>query len=209
MKNTIFISTVHEEIGKCNSDELYKIFDKICPEVIFLEALDDTYSNYQQCLFSSWGIYHKKLELKAIQKYCNNASFTYVPVLDSALQGAFDKNSDIICQSIEFQNLLLNFQSLASELGFGFLNIIESIRLYEEMTKFGNSLINNNDLNKAVADEIDAYENSMIRNIISYCRNNQFYKAIFMCGVAHRISIIEKLSKLNSQEDLKMNWIIF
>ena len=208
MQNITFISTIHEEIGKCNSDELYNIIEKISPEVVFLEALDNTYSNYQQYLFSSWGTYHKKLEIKAIQKYCSNTSFTYVPVLESGLYGAFDKKSDIICQNIEFQKLLSNFNSLASELGFVFLNSTESIKLYEEMTILGNSLLNNTDLNKAVDDDIEVYENSMIRNIGSYCRNNKFNRAIFMCGVAHRKSIIEKVSKFNLQEEVKVNWII-
>jgi hypothetical protein len=209
MQNITFISTVHEEIGKCNSDELHKIIEKISPEVVFLEALDDTYSNYEQYLFSSWGTYHRKLEIKAIQKYCSNTSFVYVPVLDSALFGAFDKKSDIICKNIEFQKLLCNFQSLASELGFKFLNSTDSIRLYEEMTNLGNSLLSHTDLNKAVDEDIEAYENSMLQNIASYCRNNQFNRGIFMCGVAHRKSILEKVSKFNSQEEVNVDWMIY
>ena len=41
--------------------------------------------------------------------------------------------------------------------------------------------------------DIDAYENSMIRNIYSYWNNNHFSSAIFMCGAAYRKSIIEKI----------------
>jgi hypothetical protein len=29
-----------------------------------------------------------------------------------------------------------------------------------------------------------------------------------MCGVAHRKSILEKLSKFNTQEKVKVNWLI-
>jgi hypothetical protein len=47
MHNITFISTIHKEIGKCNAEELYKIIKKLNPEVIFLEAVDETYSNYE------------------------------------------------------------------------------------------------------------------------------------------------------------------
>ena len=37
MHNITVISTNHKEIGKCNSEELYKIVESINPEVIFEE----------------------------------------------------------------------------------------------------------------------------------------------------------------------------
>ena len=49
----------------------------------------------------------------------------------------------------------------------------------------------------------------MMRNIYSYCRDNQFEKAVFMCGVAHRHSIIEKIGSFNSKENMNLNWGIF
>lgn len=57
--------------------------------------------------------------------------------------------------------------------------------------------------------DIDEYENSMMRNIYSYCNNNQFSSAIFMCGVAHRKSIIEKIEKFNAREQVKINWVVY
>jgi len=59
MHHITFISTIHKEIGKCNAIELYKIIDKLSPEVIFLEAIDETYSEYEKYLYSTWGVYHK------------------------------------------------------------------------------------------------------------------------------------------------------
>ena len=61
MKKITFISTVHKGIGKCNADELYNILNEICPDVIFFEALDETYSKYEEMLFSQSGVYYKKL----------------------------------------------------------------------------------------------------------------------------------------------------
>lgn len=209
MYKITFVSTMHKEIGKCNADELYKIIEKESPEVIFLEALDETYSNYEKYVFSSYGVYHRKLEIKAIQKYCYNQSFTYVPVLDIEMSDAFENKFKIVCENTQYQKMIDNYNLLASELGFQFLNSSESIRLHEKMRMFADHLLNDNELNKLANKDIDAYENSMIRNIYSYCRDNQFDTAIFMCGVAHRKSIIEKVGKFNTQEKMSLNWVIY
>ncbi len=52
MHNIIFVSTMHNEIGNCNAEELHKIIERLNPEVIFLEAVDETYSPYEQYLWS-------------------------------------------------------------------------------------------------------------------------------------------------------------
>lgn len=209
MHNITFISTIHEEHGKCNADELQKIMEEINPEVIFLEALENTYSNYDKLLFTSFGIYHKKLEINAIQKHSISAMFEYVPVLDIGLSDTFEKKYGLICENIEWQKMLDDYKSLAEEQGFQFLNSAKSIALQEEMRMFENRLLKNHEINIANDINIDAYENSMMRNIYSYCKSNQFNKAIFMCGDAHRKSILEKMENYNSQETIKLNWLNF
>ncbi len=209
MHNITFISTVHKENGKCNADELCEIIKKISPEVIFLEALDQTYSNYESSLFSSFGVFHKKLEIKALQKYNFNTSFEYVPVLDNGMSEAFERKYNIVCEDKELQKLIDNLNSLAGEQGFKFLNSVESIRLHDEMRMLEASILNGSEINKAANEDIDAYENSMIRNIYSYCKSREFNTAIFMCGAAHRKSIIEKIEKLKAQEETDISWTIF
>lgn len=49
MHHITFISTIHAEIGKYNAEELYKIIEKLKPGIIFLEAVDETYSEYKNC----------------------------------------------------------------------------------------------------------------------------------------------------------------
>jgi hypothetical protein len=173
MYNITFISTRHNEIGKCNPDELCKIIEKIRPEVIFLEALEDTYSKYDDSLFSSFGVYHKKLEISAIQKYSFfNNPFDYVPVLNNELSDAFERKYSIVCQNQGFQKLLDNFSYLTAEHGFEFLNSIECIKLQEEMRMLEPLILKDIELEKAVNVDIDEYENSMLQNIYSYCKNN-------------------------------------
>jgi len=84
MHHITFISTVHKENGKCNSDELCEIIEKISPDVIFLEALENTYSDYDEMRFSSFGVFHNKLEIRAIQKYSFNINWKYVQFRNTA-----------------------------------------------------------------------------------------------------------------------------
>ncbi len=207
--NITFISTIHKEIGKCNVDELCAILEKINPDVVFLEALESTYSNYEKKIFSSLGIYHQRLEIKAIQKYSKNFHFEYVPVLDGGLSQSFDNKYNIVCENIQFRRMFNHYNSLAFEHGFQFLNSPESIKLQENMRMFESHLLKDTQLNEAVNEDMHAYENSMIRNIYLYCKSNQFDKAVFMCGVAHRRSIIEMIGRFNSQEKLDLHWEVY
>ena len=209
MHNITLISTVHKETGNCNAVELCKIIEKISPEVIFLEALDDTYSDYQSSLFSLFGVSHEKLEIGAIQILGLTASFEYVPVLDIGLSDVFERKYNIVCENIELQNLIDNFTDLAKKNGFKFLNSVDSIKLQEEMRVLENGLLGSRELKTSFDKDIDEYENSMIRKVYSYCKENHFRTAIFMCGVAHRQSIIRKMAKYNAQEETDVNWIVF
>lgn len=49
----------------------------------------------------------------------------------------------------------------------------------------------------------------MINNIYSFCEKNHFNNAIFMCGSAHRKSIIEKINNMSSELTSNINWHIF
>ncbi|MBP2834230.1 hypothetical protein J8281_18685 [Aquimarina sp. U1-2] len=209
MHNITFISTIHREIGKCNAEELYSIIDKLGPEVIFLEAIDETYSAYEKFLFSTYGVFHKKLEISAIQKYSFNTSFQYVPVCENGLSDAFHKKINLVCKNRELQKLIDNFNYLAAENGFEFLNSLECINLQEEMRVLESRIINNIEINKTVNADIEAYEKPMIRNIYLYCSKNHFSSAIFMCGAAHRKSIIEKIEKSKTEELVDLTWTIF
>ena len=106
------------------------------------------------------------------------------------------------------QQLIDNYNFLAENQGFKFLNSLESINLQEELRVLETRLINS-DLDKIVKADIDAYESPMIRNIYSYCNNNHFSSAIFMCGAAHRKSIIEKIEKSKTEEQVNLTWTIF
>ncbi|HZX75351.1 MAG TPA: hypothetical protein VFE57_13070, partial [Cyclobacteriaceae bacterium] len=164
---------------------------------------------YENYLFSTFGVYHKKLEISAIQKYSFNTSFEYVPVCENGLSDAFHRKIKIVSQNRELQKLIDNFNSLAGKHGFKFLNSFEGMNLQEEMRLLESHILNNSDLEKEVKTDIDAYENPMIRNIYSYCNSNHLGSAIFMCGAAHRKSIIEKIEKSMAEQQMNVAWTIF
>lgn len=210
MNSITFISTKHKEIGICNAEELYKIIEKIRPEVIFLEAIGNTYSDYEKFCFSTYGVHHRKLEIAAIQKYSYNNSFEYVPVCDDGLSHDYERKSQIIGENREWKKLIDNFNFLTETKGFEFLNSIESIKLHENIRELENHILKDNtEVETAFNTYIDKYESSMISNIYSYGKNNHFSSAIFMCGSAHRKSIIEKIEKAKVQEEVNLNWIVF
>jgi hypothetical protein len=202
----VFISTIHQETGKCNPDELCAIIKEINPNVIFLESLEKTYSKYQQYNFLNFDIFHHKLEICAIQKYYGKSNSNFIPVLDKPMSEAFETKYKLVCENIDFNKMQEDFNFIASTEGFDFLNSERSIELHEKMRHFENELLEGNDLNEKANQTIDEYENSMIQNIYKYCSENQFERGIFMCGNAHRKSIIEKIKKANNQ-DVKLNWV--
>jgi hypothetical protein len=209
MHNITFISTIHKEVGECNAEELYKIIKKLNPEVIFLEAVDETYSDYENYLFSTYGVYHKKLEISAIQKYNYDTSFENVPVCENYLPEAFHRKNKIVGQNSNLQKLMDNYISLAAKQGFKFLNSSESMNLQEEMRLLESEVLNNRELDQTVNAGINAYEDPMLRNIYSYCNNSDYSSAIFMCGAAHRKSIIEKIHEYEKKGELKLNWSFY
>lgn len=211
MSNITLVSTIHEENGKCNSDELLKIIEEIYPDVIFLEAFEASYTDYERYLFSTYGVFpnNKRLEIEAIQKYSQINSFKYVPVLDTELSDDFHRWLNIVEECSVCQKLIDDYRLLQMVCGFQFLNSEKSIQLLEDMRELKNHILGNNEVCQKANENIDAYENSMLRNIYAYSKENLFDKAIFMCGSAHRKSIIEKIEKYKAEGDLKLNWTFY
>jgi hypothetical protein len=207
--NITLISTVHKEIGFCNSEELYKILVSINPDVIFLEAFENSYSKYHQMQFSQFGVYHERLEIKAIQTFSQTHTFEYVPVLDIGLSDEFEKKITIVSENKKYQSLLDDYISLETNAGFEFLNSEKSIVLQKEMRDLENCLIDNAIFHQKVNESLDQYENSMLHNIYLFCKEKSFKKAVFMCGAAHRQTISQKIAEYEAKENLKLNWTFY
>jgi len=200
------ISTAHKENGKCNADELCNILKAIKPDVIFLEASQNCYNDYQKLMFNEFNQYHNRLELRAIQKLSSHQTFVYVPVLDLELSEEFDLKSKILIENEEFQDILNQYDRLEAEYGFQFLNARKQIEKMNNMREKENNIIQDNNLLITVNQNIDDYEHSMLRNIYSFYRNNSFENAVFMCGSAHRKTITEKIHDYSKSETINLDW---
>lgn len=209
MQTIILLSTVHKEIGNCNSNELLKIIENIRPDVIFLEALEKEYSTYDRMLFSQFEQYKERLEIKTLQNYMQNYSFEYVPVLDRGISDEFEKFVEFVAENDEHKRLMDNYTLMEMEGGFRFLNSNQSIKLHEEMRELANQIVGDKTLLQKANTSIDEYENTMLRNIYSYCNEKSFKTAIFMCGSAHRKSVIEKTRNYNQNISIEPKWVAF
>ncbi len=203
------ISTVHKEIGKCNSEELCKIIETLNPDVIFLEAFENSYSNYHDLLLSQFGVYQERLEFKALQIYSQNHTFQYVPVLNIELSDEFETKLEIVSNNIDYRSLMDNYILLETENGFQFLNSNKQITYQEQMKELENRIIDNTVMYEKANESIDAYEHSMLRNIYLFCKDNSFESAIFMCGAGHRKTITQKIKAYETEEKLKLNWTFY
>lgn len=119
------------------------------------------------------------------------------------------KKITIVSENKDYQILLDKYISLEMNGGFQFLNSERNIALQEEMRELENCIIKNEIFHQKVNASIDTYENSMLRNIYSFCKEKQFNKAIFMCGAAHRKTIIQKIVEYEAKENPKLNWIFY
>jgi hypothetical protein len=93
--------------------------------------------------------------------------------------------------------------------GFTFLNSDDCVNLHEQMSSLARGLLQARGINTQFDDDIDAYENEMIRNIYSFCEDNQFNTAVFVCGSAHRKSIMEKIEAETLLGRTNVKWTIY
>jgi hypothetical protein len=209
MHEITLVSTIHNENGLCNALELSKILYGINPSVVFLEAHYDTYSKYQRYNYKTFGVHHEKLEISAIQHLSKILQFQYVPVLESALNESFDKKVEITSSFAEIKKLLIDYRLLEKTSGFQFVNSKMSDHLQKLIRAKETEVLNNPEIDAAALESIDKYENSMMDNIYKYCSENDFDKAVFMCGVAHRKSLISKMESYNEKSRITINWKVF
>ena len=198
MKTVSLICTVHEEFGKANVHELHAILERIGPEVAFIEVP------------AAWGRErvdnHRGLESSALLKYRETHSLSLIPVDLSTPTASYFRDSERLFNYIErvskqYCQLLDNNKANMAEAGFSYLNGVlhESIQseIHDEVLRI---LEMRGDPSLTQAYEAwriqdDLREIEMISNIEKYGRENEFGRAVFLVGAAHRSSIIRKLGE--------------
>jgi hypothetical protein len=213
MYNITIIFSMHLEIGKCNSKELYRIIEKENPEIIFEEFdINRTENEYYKN-----GHYKYQngstVETFAIMDYLEKNKVVYIPV-DTYNVNYFPRvmYEKISNSSKEYDELIKQNFILSYEQGFPYLNSIECCDLMEKIHSIEEEVINKSN-DKKLFEEYKKWQiitenrdNEMLKNIYNYSKNHNFNNAIFIIGAEHRKSILEKINDYNSKETIKINW---
>lgn len=219
MYSITLVCTRHENLGRCNSNELYQIIASIKPEVIFEEIPPSYFDHYYK---------HKSkgnLESDTINLYLRNHLVKHIPIDSEKVP------SETFCK--EYEYLLKRIEGLADINGFNYRNYIDTFRTQVETHGFTylNSIYCDN-LNIELHDAIEKglqklndtklfqtsqlwkeinenRENEMLKNIYDYSKGHCFENAIFLIGAAHRKSIMKKIEECNKNEKVKLNWLFY
>ncbi len=212
MYNITLLSSFHNELGKCNSTELYKIIEELQPEVIFEELSHDVFD-----MIYTEGWPPQALEAITIKKYLKQYQIKHIPVDTCEKREAdfFNGYNIIFNKSFEYTQLLKQQLSLISLHGHLFLNSKSHIELLDKMHIIEDNVlsdINDFQLSNQYKLEMnlhDRREDKMLKNIYDYSKQYPYERALFICGAEHRKSLIEKALKCEWYEKVKLNWVFY
>ena len=219
MHNITLLGTRHEEAGFCSLKELYKIFERINPDVIFEEIPPSCFDEYYVAKT------RRNLETDTINKYLENHNILHIPVdSDNVPPDSFFEDLGHLHKCVEDLADIngFNYRTFSDRnsgysrmYGFQYLNSIHSIDVQDEINNAivnGLQKINNEKLYqtyKIWVDINDERENKMLHNIYNYSKEHIFENAIFMIGFGHRKSIMQKISEHEKTSEIKLNWIFY
>jgi hypothetical protein len=206
------VSTVHEEMALANVSALRAILERIQPEVIFLEVppadFDDCYENCSR----------ENLESKAVRQYREGRQVKLVPV-DLQIQSSdfSDDNNRYLfrrveAESREYCRLVDSNSANQRDRGFPYLSSEQSRELWSNIYgEIESSIKRMGDARlagicKSWVEINDRRENTMLENILHYCRENTFDKGVFLVGGAHRQNIIEKAREQTVIASTRIQW---
>lgn len=216
MYSITLIGTHHSEIGKCNSDELYRIIESISPDVIFEELSPEVFNRF----YNGKQFPGDPPEVESIKRYLRNHNIEHVPV-------DIDVNQELSIMDIKYmfgtfkkydayKELDDQIDNMIAKDGFSFLNSKKCEEMFEEKKITEKNLMefmaNKNQLIRIwnlFYEEHENRDNEMLKNIYNYCKQNSFNRAIFTLGVGHRNSIIQKIQEYEKKEEFKLNWTFY
>lgn len=207
------IATIHNECGICNSKELYKLIEQISPDVIFEELSPDGFS----AIYG--GLNFDTLETNTIKSYIQKHPVSHFPV-DINKNELFDNHfrSDIMemfnlfGDDKEYYELLSQRHISSERVGFSYLNSDQYGELCDRKFFLEKIILKNIkqkkwlQIYKRWLKIIELREIEMIRNIYNYCTKFKYDSALFLIGVDHRKSIMDRISKLEMQNEPRLNW---
>lgn len=216
MYHITLISTHHSELGKCNPDELLKIYEAISPDVIFEELPPHLF----KVLYKLNEHPDEPTESKAVKRYLQTHSIKHFAVDIPINLDFYSGDVKYMCDSFEKNAAYKKIEDEQKELmttdGFAFLNSNKYIELSEKKRILEQKLIQLSPdrnrllrINKLLYEEIDNREYAMLQNIYNYSKENKYNKAIFTLGAGHRKSVIQKIQEYESKEEINLKWTFY
>lgn len=212
MYNVTLLSSFHRIHGKCNPGELYKIIDKIHPEVIFEELSQATFIEIYNGLYPPIS-----LEAITIKEYLIENQILHFPVDTYPINEAdiFNGTNAIAGKSGEYVQLYQQHANLIAQHGYSFINsedcakLLGSLKVIERLvlSELNDSRLLSEHQREKELDE--KRENQMIQNIYNYSKKYKYSQALFICGAEHRNPIKEKLKKFKEKEEIELNWMFY
>jgi hypothetical protein len=208
------ISSSHEELGELNSNELYKILVEINPEIIF-EELFFTRSRENICKYDI----RKTVETVAINKYIYEHNVIHVPVdcdyysIMDDVNFMYEKLNRII--GVKYKEYNQKKSYLIGKYGFKCLNSDKFECIVDELKTIEKEIIielNDEKLTSTfnLWEKINSKrENEMVKNIFIYSTENDYNDAIFVFGVAHKKSILQKINDYKNEYKIEINWKLY
>jgi len=205
------ISSIHKELGNCNIEGLYKIIEKIKPEVIFEEL------NYPRFYEAYKEQQPFSLETDTITRYIQDHIIEHIPV-DTYDTTEINAEKKAYMEKYIYENnnaykvILYTQAQLAGCYGFDALNskqfneLTEMIKTQEEIFSQNTD---NEDYKMTYKNWIkfnNKREYEMIKNIYTYSKEHKYNKAIFLVGADHINSIIKRIQE-KKDDTININWI--
>ncbi|WP_236974836.1 hypothetical protein [Membranihabitans maritimus] len=210
--NITLVSSFHKNLGKCNPDELYKIIEKIQPEIIFEELSPDTFSY----VYAN-GYIPSTIEAIAVKRYLRNYPIKHFPVDNYPINKSdlFNGANEIEKRSIKYSKLWNEQISMIKQYGYDFLNSSACMKLLDKIREEEETvLLEINDIKLSLEYKSENKLNNnreyeMLRNIYNFSKQYPYNRAIFICGAEHREPFMKKIQEYETKEKLILNWTYY
>lgn len=207
------LSSFHTEIGRCNHLELYKIIERLQPDMIFEELPHNLFQSIYSGLRTP-----NTVESKAVSMYIRgNYMAQHFPVDSYAynLEDLFFEYDFISNKSEEYNNLFTSMLSSIGNLGFRFLNSQDCTRVLSKLKSLELKILTENapeELLMKYQNEInihDSRETEMLKNIHHYSLNEPFNNALLICGTDHKQGILDKIATYTDKLNPNIKWSVY
>jgi len=209
MKTVILLSSIHKEIGKCNSLELYDLIHKLKPDVIFEELCIDTFTDIYVNGYSP-----QSLEAKSVKKYIQDYAVRHFPVDTYKIDFSqlFGDYNIIAEKNPDYLNFFNDKLALIHQFGYSFINSQKCSEMSIEILRMEKATLEEiNDVNLLQRYDTERElhnkrEIQMLHNIYDYSEHLDYNTALFICGAEHRNQIFQKLPYFKENKKEKINW---